>query len=131
MGSSVQIVADNLLDTIGVSDLGVEGCPGVVRYHPVTTAQGVLHGPPRVIAGSGLDVPDIPGVSSELAALYGPGDCVSITDRTTSGVHQPCTPLEMLEQLGVDQSTGSLVKWSVDGNNVALGDELLEDAVSG
>ena len=127
--SSVQIVIDDLLDTIGVSDLGVEGCPGVVRYHPVTTTQGVLHGPPWVVAGSRLDVPDIPGVPPELAAPYSSGDCVFITDRATSGVHQPCTPLKMLEQLGIDQPTGTLMKRSVNGNNVTLGDEFLGSAM--
>jgi len=130
LGCSVQVVVDYLFDTVGISDLGVEGCSGVVRNHPVATARGVLHGPPGVIAGSRLDIPDIPRVSAELAALYGLGDCVFVADRTTSGVHQPCTLLEVVEELGVDQPTSSLVKWSVDCDNVALGDEFLEDAVS-
>ena len=128
--SSVQIVIDDLLDTIGVSDLGAEGCPRVVRYHPVTTTQGVLHSPSWVVAGNRLDVPDIPGVPPELTAPYSSGDCVFITDRATSGVHQPCTPLEMLERLGIDQPTGTLVKWSVDGNDVAPGHEFLEGVMN-
>ena len=97
LGSPVQIVIDDLLDTIGVSDLGAEGCPRVVGYHPVTTTQGVLHGPSWVVAGNRLDVPDIPGVSPELAARHSLGDRVFITDCATSGVHQPSAPLEMLE----------------------------------
>ena len=131
LGSTVQVVIHNLLDTIGVSDLGVESGARVVGYHPVTTAQGVLHGPPWVISGSRLDVPDVPRVSVELAALHSRGDCGFIANRATGGVHQPCTILEMLKQAGVDQPTGTLVKWTVNRNDVALGDEFLMDIVSG
>ena len=126
LGSSIQIVIDNLPGPTGVSGLGVEGSAGVVRYHSVTTAQWILHGSPGVITGSRLDIPDIPGVSVELTTLYSLSDCPFVADRATSGVHQPRTLLEMAEQLGVDQPTGGLVKWSVDSDNVAFGDEFLE-----
>jgi len=131
LGFSVQVVIDDLLDTIGISDLGVESGSRIVRDHPVTTAQGVLYCSPGVISGSRLDVPDVPGVSVELAALYSRGDCVLVADRATSGVHQPCTVLEVLEQAGVDQPTGTLMKWSIDRDDVALGNEFLEDVMSG
>jgi len=131
LGSSVQVVINDLLDTIGVSGLGIESCARVVRYHPVTTTQGVLHGSPGVISGSGLDVPDVPRVSIEFTALDGRGDCFFVADRATSGVHQPRTILEVLEQAGVDQPTGTLMQWSVDRDDVALGDEFLGDVVSG
>lgn len=84
---SIQVVVDYLLDTVGISDLGVEGGSGVVRNHSVATTKGVLHGPPGVIAGSRLDIPDISGVSAELTTVHSLGDCVFVADRTTSGVH--------------------------------------------
>jgi len=125
-GLAVEEGREHVLHTSRIAGLGVEGGAGVVRYHSVATAQRVLHSPPWVIARSRLDVPDIPRVPSELTVLYSPGDCIFITDRTTSGVHQPCTPLEMPEQLVVDQPTGTLVERSVDGNDVAPGDKFLE-----
>lgn len=131
LGSSVQVVIDDLLDTIGVSGLGVESGSRVVRYHPVTTTQRVLHSSPGVISGSRLDVPDVPGVPVELTALYSCGYCVLVADRATSGVHQPCTILEMLEEASVDQPTSTLVEWSINRDNVTLRDEFLKDVVSG
>ena len=101
-----------------------------MRYHPVATAQGILHGPPGMILWGRLDVPDIPGVPVELTALYGSGDRVLVAYRTAGGVHQPCTILKVLEQIGVDQPTGFLVKWSVDGDDVAPGNEFLKGGVS-
>ena len=84
---STQVVINDLLDTSGISDLGVESCTGIVGYHPVTSAQGVLHGPPGVIRGSGLHIPDIPGVTVELTTLECPGYRALIADRTASSVY--------------------------------------------
>ena len=130
LGFSVQVVIDDLFGTIGVSGLGVESGARVVRHHPVTAAQGILHGPPGVILGSGLDIPDVPGVPIELTTLYGCSDCFLVTDRATSGVHQPRAVLEVSEQIGIDQPTGLLVKWGIDRDNVAPGDKFLKDDLS-
>ena len=131
LGSSVQVVVDNLLDAIGVSGLSIESGAGVVRHHPVTAAQWILHGPPGVVFWGRLDVPNVPGVPVEFTALYCSGDCILIADRAASGVHEPCTLLEVLEQIGIDQPTSALVKWSIDRDNVAFGDEFLKkDLVS-
>jgi hypothetical protein len=54
-----------------------------------------------VILGSRLDIPDIPGVSIELATLDGLGDRLLVADRATSGVHEPCALLEVLEKFGI------------------------------
>ena len=54
---AVEEFLDDGLGAIGVALLGVEGRSGVVGDHAVPTTQGVGHGAPRVVAGSGLDVP--------------------------------------------------------------------------
>lgn len=110
--------------------MGIESGPGIVRYHSVTSAQGILHGPPRVIAGGRLDIPNIPGVSVKMTAFNCLCHRVLVADRTASGVHQPGTLLKVAEKLIVDQPTGSLVKRSVDRDNVALGDKFLLGFVS-
>ena len=130
LGFVIQIVVKDLLDPSGVSDLCVESGAGVVRYHSVAPAQRVLHGPPWMIAGSRLDVPDIPRVSIESTTLNGPRYRVLVADRATSGVHQPGSLFEVSEELVVDQPEGSLVKWSVDRDDITLGDKFLLDTVS-
>lgn len=57
---------------------------------------------------------------------------VLVTDSTTSGVNEPCTLLEVLEKLSVDEAKCTLVQRAVDGDDVALRDEVLEvlDATS-
>lgn len=122
---SVQVVVKDLLDTGGVSDLGVESGARIVRYHPITTTQRVLHGPPGMIARSRLDVPDIPGVPVELTGLNGSHYRVLVADRATSSVHQPGALLEMVEQFVVDQPAGGLIKRSIDCDNITLGHEFL------
>jgi hypothetical protein len=61
-----------------------------------------------------------------LTRLDGLGDGVFVADGTTSGVDEPCTLLEVLEKIGVDESTGTFVEGAVDGNEITLRDELLE-----
>jgi hypothetical protein len=51
---------------------------------------------------------------------------VLVTDSTTSGVDEPCTLLEVLEKLSVDEAECTLVQRAVDGDDVALRDEVLE-----
>ena len=47
--------------------------------------------------------------------------CIGENART-----EPSTLLEVLEELSVDETLGALVEGRVDGDDVALGDELLE-----
>jgi len=79
-----------------------------------------------VVLGSRLHVPNITSVATELTAFQSRGNSILVADGTTSGVDEPCTLLEVLEQLGVHQSAGTLVKRAVDGNDIALRDKLLE-----
>lgn len=67
-----------------------------------------------------------------MTRLDGLGDGVLVADGTTSGVDEPCTLFKVLEKIGVDESTGTFVEGAVDGDEIALRDELLEvlDAAS-
>lgn len=67
-----------------------------------------------------------------MTRLDGLGDGVLVADGTTSGVDEPCTLLKVLEKIGVDESTGTFVEGAVDGDEIALRDELPEvlDAAS-
>lgn len=44
-----------------------------------------------MVTGSGLDVPDVSGVATELAGLESSGDGVFVADSATSGVDEPST----------------------------------------
>ena len=59
-------------------------------------------------------------LAAELSTLQGRGDCVLVADGATSGVDEPCTLLEVREQLGVDKAQGSLVEGAVDSDDIAL-----------
>ena len=65
-------------------------------------------------------------LTCQLAALQGLGNSVLVADRTTSGVDEPSTLLEVLEEVSVHEAAGTFVQWAVDGDNIALGDEILE-----
>lgn len=61
-----------------------------------------------------------------MAGLESSSDGILVTDGTTGSVDEPCTLLEVLKELGVDQAAGTLVKGAVDGDDITLGDEFLE-----
>ena len=126
LGSTSEVVLQDLLGAVGISGLGIQSRSRVMGNHAVSTTEGVLHRAPWVVLGSGLHIPHITSVAAELSAGKGSSNSVLVADGTTSGVDEPCTLLEVLEQLGVDQSTGTLVKRAVDSDNIALRDELLE-----
>lgn len=58
-----EVVFEDALGTVRITSLGIEGGAGVVRNHTVTATEGVLHGTPNMVFGSGLFVPDIAGVT--------------------------------------------------------------------
>jgi hypothetical protein len=47
-------------------------------------------------------------------------------DSTTSGVDEPSTLLHLGDEFLVEQTLGALVKGAIDGDNVALGEHVLE-----
>jgi len=118
--------AKNILGARGITSLGVEGRATVMRHHTVTSPQLVLHRPPRVVLGSWLNIPDVTGVTGELAALEGCLDGHAVADSTTGGVDEPSTLLEVLEEFGIDETAGSFVQGAVDGDDIAHGDHFLK-----
>ena len=117
-----EVVLEDRLRTVGVASLGIECRATVVRYHTVTTANRVLHRAPDVVLGCGLHVPDVTRVTRELTRLEGRGDGVLVTDGTTRGVDEPCTLLEVLKEISVDEAASTLMERAVDGDDVALYD---------
>jgi hypothetical protein len=61
-----------------------------------------------VIRGSGLNVPDISSVSSNLSRLERIGNSLGVTDRASGGVDQPCSGLHFRDQLLVEQTYGKM-----------------------
>ena len=104
-----EVVLEDRLRTVGVASLGIEGGTGIVGHHTVSTAQRVLHRPPRVVLGCGLDVPHITTVASEVAALDRLSDCLTITNRTTSSVDEPSTLNRPLSKTDLSDGTKSSI----------------------
>ena len=64
-------------------------------------------------------------VTPELAALQSVGDSVFVADRTTSSVDQPCSFLEVLQEVRVYKSACPFVQRTVDSDNIALMEDLV------
>ena len=88
---SLEVVLKDLLGASGITSLSVEGSSRIVRNHAVSSTEGVLHRPPRVVFGSGLDVPDVTCIAAKLTGFESFGNCVAITDSTAGGVDEPST----------------------------------------
>ena len=97
-----------------------------MRHHAVPAPKGVLHVAPDVVLRRGLHVPHVAAVARELPALERLRDRVLVADRAARGVDDPGALLEVLEQLGVAEAARALVQGAVDGDDVALGDEVLQ-----
>jgi len=80
----------------------------------------------RVILGGGLGEPDITTVSTEVARLEGLSDILLDNDGTASGVDEPSTGLHLRDEVLVEETAGLLVQGAVNGDNVTLGEHLLE-----
>jgi len=126
LGLASEIVLEDTLRAGSVASLSVEGRPGVMRNHAVTTTERVLHGAPDVVFRRGLDVPDIAGVTREVAAFQCPSNSIFVANRAASRVNEPGTLLEVLQEFVVHETPGSLVKRAVDGDDIALRDQLLQ-----
>ena len=119
-----EVPGDDVLDAVSVARLRVEGRARVMRDHAVAGAQRVLHRAPRVVLRGRLDIPDITSIAVDLTALDGSSDSVLVADRATRGVDEPCALLEVLEQLLIHEPACPLVQRAVDGDDVALRDEV-------
>lgn len=121
-----EVALEDGLGTVGVADLGIDGGTGHVRNHGVAAAPGALDSTQRVVGGGGLREPDITTVAAEVARLDGLGDILLDDDGTTSGVDEPRALLHLGDELLVEQTAGLLVQRAVDGDNITLGEHLLE-----
>lgn len=121
-----EVAFENVLGTVGVADLRIDGGTRHVGNHSVTATPGVLGVAERVILGGGLGEPDITTVSAEVARLEGLSDILLDNDGTASGVDEPSTGLHLRNEVLVEETAGLLVQGAVDGDNVTLGEHLLE-----
>lgn len=120
-----EVVLEDALGSGSVASLRIEGRPGVMRDHTVTTTEGVLHGTPDVVLRGRLDVPDIAGVTRKVTAGQSTGNSILVTDGTTSGVDEPSALLEVLQEFVVDETAGTFVQRAVDGHDITLGYQVL------
>lgn len=121
-----EVAVENVLGTVGVADLSIDGGTGHVGNHSVAATPGVLGVAERVILGGGLGEPDITTVSTEVARLEGLSDILLDDDGTTGGVNEPSTGLHLRDEVLVEETAGLLVQGAVNGDNVTLGEHLLE-----
>lgn len=84
-----EVTVQDLLGTLGVTDLGVDGGTRHVRDHSVAATPGALDVTERVVLGSGLREPDVTTVTSQVAGLDGFGDVLLDDDGATGGVDEP------------------------------------------
>jgi len=121
-----EVRLEDSLGTVGVSLLGVEGGTGHVRNHGVSTTEWVGGVTEWVVLWSWLWEPDITTVTTEVTRLEGLSDILLDDDGTTGGVDEPRSWLHLGDELLVEETAGLLVKWAVDGDNITLGEHLLE-----
>lgn len=121
-----EVAVQDVLGTLSVADLGVNGGTRHVRDHGVTAAPGVLGVAERVILGSRLGEPDITTVAAEVPRLEGIGDVLLDDDSATGSVDEPSTGLHLGDQVLVEQTTGLLVQGAVNGDDITLSEHLLE-----
>ena len=74
----------------------------------------------------GLHVPHVARVAVDLARLERLRDGVLVADRAARGVDDPRAGLEVLQEVAVDEALRAGVQRGVDGEDVELGDELLQ-----
>lgn len=139
-----EVAGEDILDTIGVSLLGVEGGTGVMSDHGISAVLFLaveLHCSPWVVLRGGLLLPDITTVASDVALVDGISDVLSDANSTTIGrkeatsqcllgwlvgvhdslpssVDDPSALLHPGELLLVDEMLGSLVQRSVDREDI-------------
>jgi len=97
-----------------------------MRDHGVAATPWVLGVAERVVLGGGLGEPDITTVSTEVAVLERLGNILLDHNGTTGSVDQPRALLHLGDELLVEETARLLVERAVDGDNIALGQHLLE-----
>lgn len=121
-----EVALEDSLGAISISLLGIQRSSGHVGGHGVAEAEGVDGGAERVVAGGGLGEPDITTVAGEVAGAESLGDVLLDDDGATGGVDEVGALLHLADELLVEEALCLLVQRAVDGDNVALGEHLLE-----
>jgi hypothetical protein len=121
-----EVALEDVLGTVGVADLSIDGGTGHVGNHAVAATPGVLGVAERVVLGGGLREPDVTTVATEVAGLEGLGDILLDNDGTAGGVDEPSTGLHLRDEVLVEETAGLLVQGAVNSDNVTLGEHLLE-----
>lgn len=124
--AAAQVAVQNGLGAVGVALLGIQGSTRHVGDHGVSATKGVLGVAQDVVLGCRLGEPDITTVAAQVAALEGLGDVLLDDNGATGRVDEPRAGLHLGNQLLVEQTARLLVQGAVDGDDVALGDELLQ-----
>lgn len=83
----VEVILEDLLRAIRVALLGIKSGTRVVGNHAVSTTERVLHVAPWVVLGRRLLVPDVTSIATELSALDGGSNILSVANGSTSRVH--------------------------------------------
>jgi hypothetical protein len=121
-----EVALEDVLGTVGVADLSIDGGTGHVGNHAVAATPGVLGVAERVVLGGGLGEPDVTTVATEVAGLEGLGDILLDDDGTAGSVDEPSTGLHLRDEVLVEETAGLLVQGAVNSDNVTLGEHLLE-----
>lgn len=121
-----EVAVQDSLGTLRVADLGIDRGTGHVGSHGVAAAPRALDVAQRVVLGSGLGEPDVTTVSAEVAGLDGLSNVLLDDDGATGGVDEPGALLHLGNEVLVEETASLLVERAVDGDDVALGEHLLE-----
>lgn len=121
-----EVAGKDSLGAIGISLLSIQRGTGHVGDHSVAATEGVLGSSENVVGGSGLGEPDITTIAGKVAALEGVSDILLDDDGTTGSVDEVRTLLHLADELLVEETLGLLVKRAVDGDNITLGQQLLQ-----
>jgi hypothetical protein len=117
---------EDLLCSLGVSALGIDGSAGDMRSHGVSTTVLVSHGSPGMVLGGRLGEPDITTVSSDLAGLECLDNVLGNADGSSSSVDEPSTILHVRDELLVEEALGGGVQRAIDGHDITQREHLLQ-----
>ena len=121
---TTQVIFEDALSAIRIARLRIQGRARVMGHHAITASERVLRRAPDMVLRRRLHVPHVARVARQLPARERVRHRVLVADRAAGGVHEPRAPLEVCEELGVDEVPCALVQRAVYGHDVALGDEL-------
>ena len=127
-----KVTRQDVLDTGSIAGLCIDRSTGNMGRHCISADTMVvticvMHALERMaLFGRGLLICNVASVAEEVAALEGGLDVLGVDNGTASGVDDPGALLHPGDLFGVDEALGAFVEGAVDGEDVELGEELLE-----